>query len=677
MSSNLPDTFHDSDSDSDSNSNSHGSTKSSTYESGKDNVTGVTSTPPRKPIELTVSTVGVSGTPGSGTTFTVPISPSATSPASGRSASSPTVTNKPSFNDLSSGLGGISIASTAGSRVGGGTTGTGDSGNINRSKLDPVPSFTILPQKKTTRRNSDVDAIHRSLPKSHVSPAQLYSTDSGHLYHAGKLCIVLVGLPARGKTHHAVALTRYLRWLGVKTHAFHLGDYRRKLTPKDFRVPDDYFMPNASKETKAFRQKVEAACLADMFKFYDEENGQVVIYDAVNGTSAKRRALAKTMTDRNVGVLFVECFFTDKNLVARNVRDVKISSPDYQGMDPDEAVKHYLRRIELRIPDYETMTETELTYVKLVNVSERFIINYGERHLGYLFNRIIFFLMNSRIKVGSVFFARAGSGNASNEEDDYKSDGHLSGKGEEYAEKLKETLWAHIDERRLKLAQISAPDLALDKKLQRQARVAHEVLRSSMSSGTGTDFMENISPPVTSGTSTPNSSADARAISTIRADALNFQDKSNVTVWCSTRLRTVQTAERFAQEGNKTIQRSLLNQLNPGVAGGLTEAGLKEEFPYEYLRHQQDPYHHRYPRAESYQDVAVRLESLILEMERTQGDLLIICHETVLRVLYGYLMACSVEDIPFLRFPRNEIVEIVPNAYINQGNRITIPNVDP
>lgn len=60
----------------------------------------------------------------------------------------------------------------------------------------------------------------------------------------------------------------------------------------------------------------------------------------------------------------------------------------------------------------------------------------------------------------------------------------------------------------------------------------------------------------------------------------------------------------------------------------------------------------------SYHDLAVRLEPVILELEREQNDLLIIAHESVLRVLYGYLMACNAADIPFLQFPRNEIIEV-------------------
>ena len=68
----------------------------------------------------------------------------------------------------------------------------------------------------------------------------------------------------------------------------------------------------------------------------------------------------------------------------------------------------------------------------------------------------------------------------------------------------------------------------------------------------------------------------------------------------------------------------------------------------------------------------MRLEPIILELEREQNDLLIIAHESVLRVLYGYLMACSATDIPSLEFPRDEIIEIIPASYNNGAKRVKI-----
>jgi 6-phosphofructo-2-kinase / fructose-2,6-biphosphatase 4 len=71
--------------------------------------------------------------------------------------------------------------------------------------------------------------------------APLYTTDSGLLFHAGKILILTVGLPARGKTHISRALERYLRWCGVKTTVVSLGDYRRKTLGGAQQLPPDYF----------------------------------------------------------------------------------------------------------------------------------------------------------------------------------------------------------------------------------------------------------------------------------------------------------------------------------------------------------------------------------------------------------------------------------------------------
>lgn len=40
-------------------------------------------------------------------------------------------------------------------------------------------------------------------------------------------------------------------------------------------------------------------------------------------------------------------------------------------------------------------------------------------------------------------------------------------------------------------------------------------------------------------------------------------------------------------------------------------------------------------------------------------------------------MHCSTMEIPLLKFPRNEIIEIIPAAYQNEAKRIHIPGLDP
>ncbi|KAI0157543.1 bifunctional 6-phosphofructo-2-kinase/fructose-2,6-bisphosphate 2-phosphatase [Xylariaceae sp. FL1272] len=460
------------------------------------------------------------------------------------------------------------------------------------------------------RRKSStfIDAIHDVPDAANRAPAQLYSTMSGRLFHSGRIAIVMVGLPARGKTHISVSIARYLQWLGVKTRIFHLGDYRRATVGEGGDVPEDYFFPDASPASVVLRQKILKKCREDIYAWLNHENGQVAIYDAVNPTATGRCALAKEFAKHDVQTLFLESYVDDANLLRENARNVKINSPDFADMDPDEAAKLYLHRIETKIPSFQTMDEKELNYIKMINAGQKFF--YNNVSFGYLSHRIVFFLTNTHIKSRATYFVRAG---AATIEENYKADAPLSEEGHKYSKVMADTLIKH-----------------------REAEHA----------------------------------------------ALMAQGVSNVplrqlTVWCSTRVRTLQTSDAFKERGYKVRQRTQMSQINPGVCERLSERAIRRLYPEEVEKHDLDPYHHRYPRAESYHDLAVRLEPIILELEREQNDLVIIAHESVLRVLYSYLMHCSTRDIPQLKFPRNEIIEIKPAAYQNEAKRIQIPGLDP
>ncbi|RDW89318.1 putative 6-phosphofructo-2-kinase fructose bisphosphatase protein [Coleophoma cylindrospora] len=482
-----------------------------------------------------------------------------------------------------------------------------------RAELADVTDITstaeIAANSPRYRRRSStfIDGVH-DLPeeKSQMAPAQLYSTMSGRLFHSGRIAIVLVGPPARGKTHISVSLSRYLQWLGVKTRIFHLGDYRRATMGPGVEIPDDYFFINASASSVMLRQKILKKCREDIYAWLNHENGQVAIYDAVNPLSGGRRSLAKEFAKHDVQTLFLESYVNDEKILQENARSVKISSPDFVGMDPDDAAKMYLKRIDEKIPSFETMNESDLNYVKMINAGES--IHYNNVTFGYLSHRIVFYLMNLHIKSRHTFFARAGT---SKHEDTYKADASLSEEGKEYAQKMSETLIKHREEERAALMAQGGSDAPL----------------------------------------------------------------KSLTVWTSTRKRTVETSEYLENLGYRTRQRSQMSQLNPGVCESMSERTIRRLYPDEVEKHELDPYHHRYPRAESYHDLAVRLEPIILELEREQNDLLIIAHESVLRVLYGYLMACDAMEIPKLKFPRNEIIEIIPASYQNEAKRIHVPGL--
>nr|POE74297.1 putative 6-phosphofructo-2-kinase/fructose-2,6-bisphosphatase [Quercus suber] len=428
------------------------------------------------------------------------------------------------------------------------------------------------------RSSTYVDAIHDLPEKESMAPAQLYSTESGRLFHSGRIVIATVGLPARGKTHISVALARYLRWL---------GDYRRSHVGPKGDVPDDYFFPDGATSTVLLRNKILKKCREDIFRFLNHENGQIAIYDAVNPLASGRRALAKEFEKQNVQTLFIESHCTDERIIEENVRSVKISSPDYIQWNSEDAVKDYLKRINARIPHYETMEEAELHYVKMINAGQRVVVN--NCSFGYLSQRIVFYLLNLHIKSRQTYFCRAGT---TNDEDSYKADASLSTEGEDYARKMSDTLLKH-----------------------RESELQ--------------DLMKHVASDIT--------------------------ELRPLTVWTSTRRRTVETSKYLEDQGYRVRHRSQMSQLNPGVCEKMSERKIREMFPEE-----------------SYHDLAVRLEPIILELEREQNDLLIIAHESVLRVLYGYLMACSATDIPSLEFPRDEIIEIIPASYNNHAKRIHI-----
>lgn len=57
------------------------------------------------------------------------------------------------------------------------------------------------------------------------STAKIDLLHQGHT-KGGKLIVVMVGLPGRGKTYIARKIARYLRWISYRTRAFSLAKYR-------------------------------------------------------------------------------------------------------------------------------------------------------------------------------------------------------------------------------------------------------------------------------------------------------------------------------------------------------------------------------------------------------------------------------------------------------------------
>jgi broad specificity phosphatase PhoE len=113
----------------------------------------------------------------------------------------------------------------------------------------------------------------------------------------------------------------------------------------------------------------------------------------------------------------------------------------------------------------------------------------------------------------------------------------------------------------------------------------------------------------------------------------------------------------------KVVDKSSLCEINPGVWDGLSPDDVRERYPEEWENFLKDPYGHRAPRAESYHDVCVRLEPILIELEHVQDDLLIITHASVIRCLLAYLVGLPVHEVPAVDIARGDLIEVQPSAY--------------
>ncbi|KAI3402293.1 FBP26 [Candida oxycetoniae] len=403
-----------------------------------------------------------------------------------------------------------------------------------------------------------------------------------------RICVVMVGLPARGKSLISQKIVRYLSWLSIKSKCFNVGNYRRGIA-KDAVITADFFDPH-NPEGLHFRKQAIDAAIVDMMRWFTEENGVVGILDATNSTRSRRNKILKICRENYIEPMFLESWCDDKELILHNIADVKTTSPDYVTRSSEFATKDFLKRIELYESIYETLDpakDANLTFIKLVNVNSQIILNRIET---YLESRIVYYVMNLHIKPRSIWLSRHGESQF-NLTGQIGGDADLSERGWRYAKKL--------------------PELVLK--------------------------------------------------------SLGEEHKhTNLTVWTSTLKRTQQTASFLPY---KKLQWKALDELDAGECDGMTYEEIEVAFPEDFKARDDNKYEYRYRGGESYRDIVIRLEPIIMELER-QENILIITHQAVLRCLYAYFMNVPQEESPWMSIPLHTLIKLEPRAYSTLVSRI-------
>lgn len=250
-----------------------------------------------------------------------------------------------------------------------------------------------------------------------------------------KLVIVLVGLPARGKTFVSRKMARYLNWLGFSARTFNIGDYRRRKLGTHHR--HDFFDPT-NVEGNRLRNELAGMALDDLL-IWMKAGGRVGIYDATNTNAARRRQVYDRCIAAGHDVVFIESVCEDPSIVEANIRETKLTSPDYEGMNPEEAAADFRARIDHYSRTYEPVTEEDYAYIKLIDVG-RIIVMHGIR--GYLPGKLVNFLMNLHLVRRPIWLTRHGESEF-NVQGRIGGDAGLSSDGHHYAQALSRFVREH------------------------------------------------------------------------------------------------------------------------------------------------------------------------------------------------------------------------------------------
>jgi len=243
-----------------------------------------------------------------------------------------------------------------------------------------------------------------------------------------KYALVMVGLPAVGKSYTARKLCGYLAWLGYPSRVFNVGERRRATLGAG--ATHEFFDP-ANEDARRQREALGLTTLEEMLGWL-RAGGRVALYDATNSTRERRAHVRSACAAAGVEVLQIELTATDPFIVEQNIRDAKLDSPDYADIPTEVALTDFRRRVEHYRRRYEPVGEDEGPFIRVVDRGRQVLLNQVD---GYLVGRIVFFLANLQITRRPVWLTRHGE-TPYNVEGRVGGDPQLSERGREYALRL-------------------------------------------------------------------------------------------------------------------------------------------------------------------------------------------------------------------------------------------------
>jgi broad specificity phosphatase PhoE/predicted kinase len=222
-------------------------------------------------------------------------------------------------------------------------------------------------------------------------------TDLLHRGHnkGGKLMVVMVGLPGRGKTFIARKVARYLRWISYRTRAFSIAKYR--LDKLGSKSADFFDMSNSGNYSQRVNVMVEA--LEDALR-YLSRGGEIAILDGTNVTRDRRDMIRQRVAKEDgYDILWIESVCENLNTISDlQVEELK-NSPDFiDKVDYERRLAHYQK-------DYTTLAADEGSFVRVYDHGSTLTLNAIH---GFLPTKIVAFVMNLKPSPRPIYIARHG-----------------------------------------------------------------------------------------------------------------------------------------------------------------------------------------------------------------------------------------------------------------------------
>lgn len=451
---------------------------------------------------------------------------------------------------------------------------------------------------------------------------------------APKLVIVMVGLPARGKSYISRKLARYLNWLQLETRVFNAGQTRRKgpVSNSEGDPPSNVHLSHPAKffdptdgDAVARRDEIALRTLDELLNWLLQARSSVGILDATNSTVQRRQAVSDRIRKKagpNVELLFLESCCYDRGLLEKNVQ-LKLSGPDYRQHEAESALVDFRQRIELYESKYTSMDQSEdekdFPYLQLIDVGRRVIANCIN---GSLSVQATEYLLNLRLHERQIWITRNGES-----QDDVQGkigrSSPLSSTGTRFASALS----AFINEQR-RVWEVKKSE----------HRAWYE--KPGIANGTVASFHT----------------------SNHRSARPSFQ------VWTSLMTQAIETSQFFDEHEHKVRNLRMLNDLQAGKMEGLTFAEISRVHSDEMAMRQQNPVYYRWPGSggESYADVIHRLRPMIMELERLEDHVLLITHRAVARVLLAYFQELNWEAITEVEVAPGQVFCVEPVSTVQR-----------